>query len=97
MPTYITLIRYTDKGISNIKDMPQRVDAAREAFRAVGGDMVGFYLTMGHYDAVSIGEAPDDATMAKALLQLGSLGNVHTETLKAFPEEEAKNLVASLP
>ncbi len=97
MPTYITLIRYTDKGMANIKQMPQRLEAAKDAFRSFGGEIKGFYLVLGHYDAVSIGEAPDDESAAKALLHLGSQGNVHTETLKAFTEEEAKKLVQALP
>lgn len=96
MPTYITLIRYTNKGIENIKELPDRVDAAREAFRSLGGNMKAFYLTMGHYDAVSIGEAPNDETMAKALLALGSQGNVQTETLKAFTEDETKKIIGDL-
>ena len=97
MPTYITLIRYTQKGIENIKGAPNRVEEAKQVHRSMGAELKEFYLVMGNYDAVSIAEAPDDVTMTKVLLSLGSKGNVHTETLKAFTEEEVKKIVTSLP
>ena len=66
MPTYITLLRYTQKGIENVKDGPSRLDAAKKAFAAVGGGLKAFYLTNGRYDdGVAISEFPDDQTMAR--------------------------------
>ena len=97
MPTYITLIKYTQKGIENIKQGPSRVDAARQAIEAAGGKMKEFYLTMGSYDAVSIGEAPDDAAYAKMILAIASKGNIQTETLRAFKEDEYRKIIADLP
>ena len=97
MAIYVTLIRYTERGIANIKDSPRRVAEAKEIHRSLGADMKEFYLTMGGYDAVSIAEAPDDTTMAKVLLALGGKGNVHTETLRAFSQDEAKNMISGLP
>jgi uncharacterized protein with GYD domain len=47
MPTYITLNRYTQKGIENIKDGPARLDAAKKNLATAGGKLIGFYLTMG--------------------------------------------------
>ena len=64
MPTYIILLRYTQKGIQNIKESPNRLDAAKKAFRDAGAELKEFYLVMGQYDAVSISEAPDDVCMA---------------------------------
>jgi|FaiFalFF_MnMetaG_3_1042247.scaffolds.fasta_scaffold08838_3 uncharacterized protein with GYD domain len=97
MATYIVLIRYTQKGIENIKQGPQRVDAVRQLLQSAGAEMRAFYLTFGRYDAVSIIEAPDDETAARLLLTIGMQGNVKTETLKAFPEDEYRRIIAALP
>lgn len=97
MPTYITLIKYTQKGIENIKEGPSRVDAAKKVIQAAGGEMKAFYLTMGAYDAVSIGEVPDDASYAKALLAIASKGAIQTETLRAFTEDEYRKIISEMP
>lgn len=97
MPTYIILGKYTDQGIRNIKQSPQRVDAVRSAIEAAGGKMPGFYLTMGQYDFVAIAEAPEDETFTRVLLGIVSQGNVSTQTLKAFPEADYRRIVGSLP
>ena len=96
MPTYITLIRYTTQGMQNIKDAPARLDAARQAAQELGVDVKAYYLTMGQYDAVTIIEAPDDETVARIALTVGSRGNVSTETLRAFSEEEFRRITSSL-
>jgi len=97
MATYIMLIQLTEQGIRNVKDSPQRVTAAKEIFRKVGAEIKEFYLVMGRYDTVCIVEAPDTETMARAALALGSLGNVRTETLRAFTEEDFRRIIAALP
>lgn len=97
MPTYVALLRYTAQGRQAMKDMPTRVQQARELARSMGGELKAFYLTMGQYDAVAVTEVPDNATAARAALIIGSAGNVITETLVAFPEEEAFSLVQALP
>ncbi len=97
MPTYITLLRFTQKGIENIKESPSRLAQAKQAMAAVGGEMKAFYLTLGAYDGVAVSEAPDDASYTKFTLSVGSKGNVSTETLRAFTEDEYKNILADLP
>ena len=97
MSTYILLINYTQQGIENIKEGPGRLDAAKETVKAVGGEVKGFYLTMGRYDLVSIIEAPDDESVAKLVLAFGSGGAIRTETLRAFTEDEYRQLIAALP
>ena len=97
MATYIGLINYTDQGIRNVKDSPDRAEAARKAIRDMGGDMTALYLTMGTYDLVAVIEAPSDAVVAKFILALGAAGNVRTTTLKAFNEAEFRSIVESLP
>jgi uncharacterized protein with GYD domain len=97
MSTYISLLRYTDQGIQNIKGSPARLDAARQLWTPTGVEIKALYLVMGRYDAVTITEAPDDETMAKFSLSLGSRGAVRTETLRAFPEDEYRRIIAALP
>ena len=97
MPTYISLIRYTDQGMRNIKESPKRLDAAKNAFKAVGGELKQWYLALGRYDAVVISEGPDDETAAKLMLAVGALGNVRSETMRVFTEEEYRKLIAALP
>ncbi|HLI63353.1 MAG TPA: GYD domain-containing protein [Terriglobales bacterium] len=97
MPHYVTLVRYTQQGVSKIKDSPQRLDAGRKLAEKMGGKIQTWYLTMGKYDAVFISEFPDDDTVARFMLSLAALGNVTTQTLKAFNEAEYRKIVSSLP
>jgi uncharacterized protein with GYD domain len=96
MSHYITLIRYTQQGAAKIKESPTRLDAAKKAAEKAGGKIHAWYLTMGKYDAVIISEFPDDEASAKFMLTTGALGNVSTQTLKAFTEAEYRKIVASL-
>jgi uncharacterized protein with GYD domain len=96
MASYIVLGKWTDQGIRNIKDSPQRLDMARRSVEAAGGKMPSFYLVFGQYDFVAIIEAPNDEAYARVMLTLGSAGNVSTTTLKALTEEEYRRVVGSL-
>ncbi|MBV9158719.1 MAG: GYD domain-containing protein [Acidobacteriaceae bacterium] len=97
MPSYIALIRFTQKGIENIKEGPTRLDAAKKAFEAGGGKVVSFFLTMGQYDAIVITEFPNDESIAKVALAGASQGFIRTESLRAFTEDEYRNIIRSLP
>ena len=97
MATYISLLRYTQQGIEKIKEGPSRIDSAKQAFQAMGADLKEFYLVTGQYDAIVISEAPDDETVAKLALSIGAAGAVRTETLRAFPENEYRNIISALP
>lgn len=97
MPTYISLIRWTQKGIENIKEGPSRHEMAKQAFKAMGGELTEMYLVMGQYDLVVIGELPDDETVAKLSLATGAQGYIRTETFRAFTEDEYRKIVAALP
>ena len=96
MPTYILLVRWTSQGLQKIKESPSRLEAGKKAFEAAGIKLKAFYMVMGRYDQVSVAEAPDDATMAKALLSLASQGNLQTETLRAFTEDEYKKIISEI-
>jgi uncharacterized protein with GYD domain len=97
MPHFVTLVHYTQQGIAKIKESPARLDAAKKAAESVGGKIHGWYLTMGQYDAVLISEFPSDDAAAKFTLASGALGNISTETMKAFTEAEYRKILSSLP
>ena len=96
MATYITLMKFTQKGAENIRGGPARLDKAKKLFSSMGAEIKAFYLVMGSYDAISITEEPDDKTAAKIRLAIGSQGNVSTETLRAFTEEEYKDIIKGI-
>jgi uncharacterized protein with GYD domain len=96
MPTYIALLKWTGQGIANAKDSPARLDAGRKAFKKFGVKIKDTYLTMGRYDLVCMVDAPDDEALATAMLTLGSQGNIQSETLKAFNEEQYRKIVGKL-
>ncbi len=97
MSMYILLVNYTPQGIANIKESPDRANAARELARTCGAEMKDVYMTLGDYDIVATVEAQNDQAMAKFVLALGSLGNVRTTTLKAFTEPEFREIIRALP
>jgi uncharacterized protein with GYD domain len=97
MATYVMLIRYTQQGVQNIKDSPSRLDAAKKAFRAMGAELKQWFLAMGQYDAIVVAEAPNDETVAKLALAIGSLGSIRSETLRVFTEDEYRKIIAALP
>lgn len=96
MPHFVTLVRYTQQGISKIKESPARLDAAKKAAEKVGGKINGWYLTMGQYDAVLVSEFPNDETAAKFMLSVGAMGNISTETLKAFNDAEYRSIIGGM-
>ena len=96
MATYITLLNWTDQGIRNIKESPDRLDAARKAVEDAGGDLGEVYMTMGAYDLVAVSHFPNDEAAATFALGTGSGGNVRSTTLKAFPESEYRRIIGAL-
>jgi uncharacterized protein with GYD domain len=97
MPTYMTLIRYTQQGIESIKDSPARLDTAKVLFKSLGAEIKTFYLSMGRFDVIVISEAPDDETATKLSMTIGSTGAIRTETTRIFTEDEYRKLISELP
>ena len=97
MATYIMLMKMTEQGVKDIKKIPQRIEESSKSAEAIGGKLIGFYATMGEYDYVVIGEAPNNEVMMTFLLGLGSRGNVKTMTLTAFSREELAQMLKKLP
>lgn len=96
MPSYIALLKWTPQGLQNIKQGPSRLDKTRKGFEAAGVKMKDFYMVTGQYDMVTILEAPDDATLARAILNTTSQGSVTTETCRAFTEDEYRQIIGGL-
>jgi uncharacterized protein with GYD domain len=94
MPTYVTLLNWTDQGIRDYKDSAKRSEAFAAAAQKLGVTLSQLYWTVGSYDLVAVVEAPDDETATAALLQLGGAGNVRTTTLRAFGREEMDRIIA---
>ena len=97
MQTYVTLYKFTDQGIKNIKDIPRLMEDAIKNYEAMGGKVIGLYILMGEYDIIGIGEAPSDEIAMTFLMALGARGNVRTTTLKAFTKEQFAAMVKKLP
>ena len=107
MSTYIALLKWTPQGLQNVRESPSRLDAARKGFEAAGVKMKEFYMVTGHYDMIAIFDAPrtsqrnlfdapDDTTLAKAILASTSQGNFTSETCRAFTEDEYRRIVGGL-
>ena len=97
MATYVVLAQFTDQGIRNIKNSPQRAGQAAELAKSFGCEMKEIYWTLGEYDIVTLIEAPDEASFMSFGLALGSAGNVRTQTLRAFRKDEFSAIVGKLP
>jgi uncharacterized protein with GYD domain len=97
MATYITLIHFTDQGVRHIKESPKRAEAFQEMATKAGVTVKHVFWTLGRYDMVAITEAPDDITGTALGLQLGSQGNVRTQTMRAFGPQEIKQILDKIP
>lgn len=95
MATYFILGKFTQQGISTIKDAPKRRARAREIAKSLGGEIKNVYTTMGQYDLIVVAELPSDEALAKLALQVGMQGNLSTQTLRAFDEGETDKLLES--
>lgn len=96
MATYILLATYTEQGIRGIKDTVKRTDAVRELAKKAGVSMKESYWTLGQFDVVGVFEAPDDETMTAFSLSVAKLGNVKTQTLRAFSGNEMSSILGKL-
>ncbi|WP_224447893.1 GYD domain-containing protein [Haloprofundus salilacus] len=97
MPTFVMLFNLTQKGTENIDQSPDRLEKLKERTESLGGEFKDFYMTFGQYDFVYIAELPDDQAAAHLALTYGKGGAGETETLKAFTEDEYRDVIANLP
>lgn len=96
MATFISLISFTDQGIRNVKDSPDRFGAFQAMAEKLGVKVKSVYYTVGHYDMVVVVEGSDEAATS-ALLKVGSLGNVRSQTLRGFSVDEMKTIIGAMP
>jgi uncharacterized protein with GYD domain len=96
MPHYISLMRWTSQGLAGLPGWRERVEEGERVIEAVGGTLIGVYVTLGRYDVVEIFEAPDDEIAIEILMKLQRFGAEHTETLRAFTREQAEDIVRRL-
>jgi uncharacterized protein with GYD domain len=93
MPTFLMLTNLTAEGVRTLKNNPGRIDEVNREVEQMGVKVVSQYATLGQYDFVTVVEAPDDKTMAKVSVELGSRGTMTSQTLAAIP---AGDLAGSL-
>ena len=96
-PTYISLVKFTEKGIQNAKQTTKRLADWSAKVQSMGVTIKQMYWTLGEYDQVCIFEAPDDETAASVLLAADMLGNIRTQTMRAFTSAEMDKILAKIP
>jgi uncharacterized protein with GYD domain len=96
MANYVCLLQFTDQGIRNIKDTTKRAEAATAEAEKMGATITQAFWTMGAYDVILVLEAPDDETASAFAAKLGSLGNVKTQTMRAFGRQEIEKILAKI-
>jgi uncharacterized protein with GYD domain len=96
MPTYIMLGQFTDQGIRNVKETTKRAEAVKEMAKKVGANVKEFYWTLGAYDVAAVVDAPDDTSVTALFLSVGALGNVRTQTLRAYTSEEMGRVLGKI-
>ena len=96
MAIYVVLAKFTDQGIRNAKESPKRAEAFRQLAKTLGVIVKDIFWTQGRYDIVTIVEAPDESSAMSLNLSLGALGNVRTESLRAFSADEMATIVSKM-
>jgi uncharacterized protein with GYD domain len=96
MANYILLASYSEQGLKGIKDTVKRTDQVRELAKKAGIAMKESYWTLGQYDVVAVFEAPDDEAMTAFALSIAKLGNVKTQTLRAFSAKEMTSILGKM-
>jgi uncharacterized protein with GYD domain len=96
MRSYVILLNWTDQGAKSSRDTIRRATAFRTLIENRGGKSREHLYTLGEYDIVMVTEFPDDETAAAAVLSLAKLGNVRTNTMRAFTDEETAAIIAGL-
>ncbi len=96
MVAYVVLARFTDQGAKAAKDSPKRSEAFKQMAKTFGVTVKEIFWTQGRYDIVTVVEAPDELSATALNLSLGALGNIRTESLRAFSSEEMMKIVAKM-
>jgi uncharacterized protein with GYD domain len=97
LATFITTMHFTEQGIKTVRNSCDRAAAFKATAKKMGVKVTGMYWTLGAFDGVIVCEAPDEETATAALLYLGSLGCVRTQTTRAFDAAEMQKILGQLP
>ena len=92
MATYVMLTTLTDEGRKTIKGKPQRIKEVNKEVEAMGVKIIAQYALLGPYDFINILKAPDNITVSKVAMELGSRGTLQTMTMAAMTLDEFANL-----
>jgi|SRR5450432_2326498 uncharacterized protein with GYD domain len=93
MAAYVMLNKITAQGLSTIKGSPKRAEAFRGMAKKLGCTVKELLWVQGKYDIVTIVEAPDDATLAALTVSIAKLGNINTQTSRAFTVAEVSSIL----
>ena len=96
MVTYVVLAKFTDQGAKTAKDSPKRAEAFKQMAKTFGVTVKDIFWTQGRYDIITVVEAPDELSATALNLSLSALGNIRTESLRAFSSAEMMNIVAKM-
>src|ERR1700738_5117639 len=96
MVTYVVLAKFTDQGNRHGKESPKRAEAFKELAKTFGVTVKDIFWTQGRYDTVTIVEAPDESSAMSLSLSLGALGNIRTESLRAFSAADMATIVGKM-
>ena len=96
MPTYVSLVSWTDQGVKNYRDTVARAESFRAMVHQAGGQVRELLWTLGEYDIVTVIEAPDDEAAMALLLQTASLGNIRTQTMRAMGADEIGGVIGRM-
>ena len=97
MALYISFVQFTDKWIHAARETTQRIAEWAAKVQSKGVTLKQMYWTLGQYDQVCVFEAPNDETAASVLLSADVLGNIRTQTLRAFTSVEMEKILANIP
>jgi uncharacterized protein with GYD domain len=97
MPTFISLFVWTEQGVHDVVNTGKRAADFKKSIQAAGGSVKNIYWTMGRYDGVIVFDAPDDATAVAVMMGGCAKGNVRSETLRAFTENEIEGVLKKIP
>ncbi len=97
MERYIMLFKFTDKGIANVQDSPNRAEGFKAIAAQVGAKVEFQYWTFGEFDGALVLTAPDDTAIGALAIGLGRLGNVRTTMLRAFDINEFRTMLEKMP
>jgi uncharacterized protein with GYD domain len=95
--TFVATVKFTPQGMANIRDTCKRAEQFKATAKKMGIKVSEILWSLGPFDGLILFDAPDEETATAAMLHLGSLGNVHTQTSRAYHAAEMKKMLETVP